>query len=50
MHGEVDDHAHVRHARRERTDTGDGDGEELLALDGLLHRLDGGLKRSHGRP
>ena len=40
MHGEIDDDADIRHARRERPDPGDGDGENVLVLDRPLDRLD----------
>ena len=39
VHGEIDDHADIRHARRERADAGDGDREDILALDRVLDRL-----------
>ena len=39
VHGEVDHHADIRHARRERADAGDGDGQNVLAADRLLDRL-----------
>ena len=42
MHGKVDHDADVRHARRERTDPGDRDREDVLTLDRLL---DGGDRR-----
>ncbi len=37
--GEVDDDADVGHARRERADTGDGDGKNVLIADRVLDRL-----------
>ena len=40
VHGKIDDDADIRHARRERSDPGDGDGENILALDRALDRLD----------
>ena len=40
VHREIDDHADVRHARRKRTDAGDGDREDVLVLDRALDRLD----------
>ena len=44
VHREVDDHADIRHARRERADAGDGDREDILApdrvLDGLHRRIE----------
>ena len=39
MHGEIDHHADIGHARRERTDAGDRDGENVLALERLLDGL-----------
>ena len=40
VHGEIDDDADIRHARRERPDPGDGDRQNILALDRALDRLD----------
>ena len=40
VHGEIDHHADIRHARRERTDAGNGDREDVLILDRPLDRLD----------
>jgi hypothetical protein len=44
MHGEVDDHADIRHARRERADAGDGDRQDVLVaqrfLDGFHRRIE----------
>src|SRR5262249_57035589 len=42
--GEVDDHAYVGHARRERADTGDGDGKNVLIADRVLDRLNRRVK------
>ena len=39
VHREIDDDADVRHARRERPDPRDRDGEDVLAADCLLDRL-----------
>ena len=39
VHREIDHHADIRHARRERTDAGDGDRQDVLAADRLLDRL-----------
>ena len=44
MHREVDHHADIRHARRERSDAGDGDRENILAADRFLDRLDGRIE------
>ena len=46
VHGEIDHHADIRHARRKRTDAGDGDRKNILAADRFLDRLTAGLKRS----
>ena len=40
VHGKIDDHADIRHARRERPDPGDGDREDVLVADRVLDRLD----------
>ena len=40
VHGEIDHHADIRHARRERADAGDGDRQDILVADRLLDRLD----------
>jgi hypothetical protein len=40
VHGEIDDDADIRHTRRKRSDPGDGDGQDMLALDRPLDRLD----------
>ena len=40
VHGQIDDHADIRHARRERSDAGDGDRENILVADRVLDRLD----------
>jgi len=40
VHGEVDDHAHIGHARRERSDPGNGDGENVLVADRVFDSLD----------
>ena len=40
VHGEIDDDADIRHPRRERSDPGDGDRKNILALDRPLDRLD----------
>ena len=40
VHGQIDDHADIRHARRERPYPGDGDRENILVADGVLDRLD----------
>ena len=40
MHGEIDHHADIGHARRKRPDTGDRDRENILALDRLLDGSD----------
>ena len=39
VHGEIDDDADIRHARRKRSDAGDGDRENVLILDRALDRL-----------
>ena len=39
VHREVDHHADIRHARRERTDAGDGDRQNVLVADGVLDRF-----------
>ena len=44
MDGEVDHHADIRHARRERPDPGDGDREDVLVADGLGDRLHGRIE------
>src|SRR5262245_13586403 len=44
MHGEIDDHAYIRHARRKRTDAGDRDGKDALVADRFLDRLDRGVE------
>ena len=44
MHGEIDHHAHVRHAGRERADAGDGDRQDVLVADRFLERLDGWIE------
>ncbi len=33
VHGEIDDHADIRHARRKRPDAGDRDRQNVLAAD-----------------
>ena len=40
VHREIDDHAHIRHARRERADAGDRDRKNILVADRVLDRLD----------
>ena len=40
VHGEIDHHADIRHARRKRSDPGDGDRENILVADRVLDRLD----------
>ncbi len=40
VHGEIDDDADIRHARRERPDAGDADRKNILARDRLLDRGD----------
>ena len=40
MYGEIDNDPDIRHARRERSDPGDGDRKNMLALDCPLDRLD----------
>src|SRR5580698_9436704 len=40
VHGEIDDDADIRHPRRKRSDPGDGDRKNVLALDRPLDRLD----------
>src|SRR6202030_3134884 len=39
VHGEIDDDADIRHARRERADAGDRDRKDILVRDRLLDRL-----------
>ena len=39
VHAEIDHHADIRHARRKRSDPGDGDREDVLILDRPLDRL-----------
>ena len=46
VHGEIDDHADIRHARRERADAGDGDRENILVRIASLIASTAGLKRS----
>ncbi len=40
VHGEIDDDADIRHARRERADAGDRDRKDVFVLDRFLDRLD----------
>src|SRR4029078_4908038 len=42
VHGEIDDDTDIRHARRKRSDPGDGDGKDVLARYRLF---DGGDRR-----
>src|SRR5499427_1370805 len=44
VHREIDHHADVRHARRERAHPGDGDREDVLVAQRLLDRLHGGIE------
>jgi hypothetical protein len=44
VHGKVDDHADVRHARRKRADPGDRDRQDIFARDRLLDGGDGGVE------
>src|SRR6185312_13866836 len=41
---EVNHHADIRHARRKRADTRNGDRQNILAADGFLDRLDRGIE------
>ncbi len=40
VHRQIDDHSDVRHARRKWPDAGNGDGQDVLAVDRLLYCLD----------
>ncbi len=44
MHGEIDNHAHIRHTRREWTDASNGDRQDVLVADRFLDRLDGRIE------
>ncbi len=44
VHREIDHHADIRHARRERSDPRDRDREDVLALDRVLDRLHGRIE------
>ncbi len=47
VHREIDDDADIRHARRERSDAGDGDRKNVLLADRLLDGLDGRIEALH---
>src|SRR4051794_33501422 len=45
--GEIDHHAHIGHARRERPNACDGDGQNILRPDSVLDRLDRWIETLH---